>query len=245
MKLPLLVLWGTKMRIMKWNNIYQLSFMPNLFPVNCYFVEEEEYLTLIDAGLPFCKKAILKAAADVRKPLRKIVITHAHTDHVGALDGLKEALPDVEVLVPKRELKILKGDVSLEKGEGNMPIRGGVPKNIKTMPDILLEDGDKVGSLLAIHSPGHSPGMMAFLDVRNNGLIAGDAFQARGGVAVSGDVRWSFPFPALATWNKEVAVESAERLLHYNPALLAVGHGNLLFDPVEKMKQAIERAKKS
>ena len=44
------------MRLTKINNLYQLSFMPNLFPVNCYLIEEDEYLIVIDAGLPFCKK---------------------------------------------------------------------------------------------------------------------------------------------------------------------------------------------
>lgn len=233
------------MRITKTDTIYQLSFMPNFFPVNCYLVEEEDYLILIDAALPFSKKAILKTAHDLGKPIRKIVLTHAHSDHVGALDGLKEELTDVEVILPKRELKLLKGDLSLEKGEGNMPIKGGFPKNIKTRPDTLLKDGNQIGSLLAIHSPGHTPGMMAFLDVRNNSLIAGDAFQTRGGMAVSGSMRLRFPFPALATWNKETAIKSAENLLSYKPSLLAVGHGNLIIEPEKKMKQAIEYAEKT
>lgn len=233
------------MRIRKVNKLYQLSFMPNFFPVNCYFVEEEDYLTLIDAALPYSKNGILKAAHDIGKPIKRIVLTHAHSDHVGALDGLKQELADVEVLIPKRELKILQGDVSLEAGEGDLPIRGGIPKNIQTIPDTLLNDGDKIGSLLTIHIPGHTPGMMAFFDTRDHSLIAGDAMQTRGGIAVSGDLRWSFPFPTLATWDKEKAIQSVENLLRYNPSVLAVGHGNMIVDPNGKMKRAIEQAKKS
>ncbi|MBD8027152.1 MBL fold metallo-hydrolase [Ureibacillus sp. Re31] len=233
------------MKLTKVNNIYQLTFFPNFFPVNCYFVEEDEHLTLIDAGLPLSKKDILKTAQDLRKPIRKIVLTHVHSDHIGALDGLKEALPNVEVLIPKREFKILNGDMTLEDGEEDLPIKGSIPKNIKTVPDTLLEDGDQIGSIIAIHSPGHTPGMMSFLDIRDNTLIVGDAFQSRGGIAVAGDIRWSFPFPSFGTWNKKVAIESAEKLLTYKPSVLAVGHGNLIFDAEEKMKQAIEKAKKS
>lgn len=233
------------MRMTKMNDIYQLTFMPRFFPINCYIVEEKTGLTLIDAGLSFCKKSILKTAFDLGKPINKIILTHAHSDHVGALDGLKDELIDVEVLIPKREFKILKGDVSLEKGEGLMPIKGGIPKNIKTIPDTLLLDGEQIGSLLAIHSPGHSPGMMSFLDVRSNSLIAGDAFQTRGGLAVSGDLRWTFPFPALATWNKEMAIDTAERLLNFKPSLLAVGHGNMINDPEKQIRQAIEHARQS
>ncbi|KHE67582.1 MBL fold metallo-hydrolase [Halobacillus sp. BBL2006] len=232
------------MKVTYHKHLYQLSLMPNFFPVNCYFVEEENSLTLIDTGLSFSLKGILKTAEKLRKPLTKIVITHAHSDHVGALDGLKKALPSVEVYLPKREMKIFQGDVTLEEGEGDQPIKGGVPKGITTVPDHLLVDGDRIGSLLAIDSPGHTPGMMSFLDPRTNSLIVGDAFQTRGGIAVAGDLRWSFPFPAMATWNKSVAVQAAERLLTYEPSLLAVGHGDWIIDPIEKMKTAIERAKR-
>lgn len=206
------------MRITRSNNVYQLSFMPNFFPINCYLVEEENDITLIDTGVSFCEKGILKAAADLGKPIGKIVLTHVHSDHIGSLDQLRSELPDVEVLIPERELKMLNGDMSLEEGEETLPIKGGFPKNIKTRPDTLLSNGDQIGSLLAIHSPGHTPGMMSFLDTRSKVLIAGDAFQTKGGIAVAGDMRWSFPFPALATWNKKVAIKSAEYLLECNPS---------------------------
>ncbi|MFA9557754.1 MBL fold metallo-hydrolase [Evansella sp. AB-rgal1] len=232
------------MKITKVESIFQIAFMPRIFPVNCYLVEEEKSITLIDTALPYCKNAIFIAAKKIGKPIGKILLTHAHNDHVGALDGLKQTT-DAEVIIPKRELKILKGDISLEEGEGKMPIKGGVPKNIKTKPDTLLHDGDRIGSLLAIHVPGHTPGMMAYLDVRSNILIAGDAFQTKGRLAVSGDMCWSFPFPALATWNKDESIKSAQKLLEYQPSTLAVGHGNMLWNPKKKMKEAIELAKRS
>ncbi|MEI5906700.1 MBL fold metallo-hydrolase [Bacillus spongiae] len=233
------------MRIVKENRLYQLSFMPNIFPVNCYLVEEEDSFTLIDTALSYSKKSIMKTARELGKPIKKIILTHVHSDHVGALDGLKDELKNVEVFLPKRELKILNGDLSLENGEPIMPIKGGIPKNLKTKPDTLLIDGDQIGSLLAIHTPGHTPGMMSFLDVRNNNLIAGDAFQTKGGLAVAGRVQWSFPFPAFATWNKEEAIQSAERLVSYQPSILAVGHGNIAIKPVREMKRAIDKAKDS
>lgn len=232
------------MRVTKRKHLCQLSFMPNLFPVNCYLVEEENSLTLVDAGLSFCKKAILESARHLDKPILRIVLSHAHPDHIGALDGLKEALGDVEVYLPHREMKILKGDLTLEEGEGDQPIKGGIPKAVTTLPDHLLVDGDRVGSLLAVHSPGHTPGMMSFLDVRTNNLIAADAFQTKGGIAVAGDLKWSFPFPALATWNKQEAIWTAERLLAIEPSLLAVGHGNLIDNSKEKIRDAINQAKR-
>ncbi|MBL1705549.1 MBL fold metallo-hydrolase, partial [Klebsiella pneumoniae] len=85
-----------------------------------------------------------------------IVLTHAHDDHIGALDALKEVLPHVPVYISKRDAKLLEGDTTLQKNEPNTSIKGGVPKKVKTAPDILLEDGDRVGSLLAIMTPGHT-----------------------------------------------------------------------------------------
>lgn len=44
------------MRMVHKSTIYQLAFFQNLLPINCYFVEEEKELTLIDAALSFSAK---------------------------------------------------------------------------------------------------------------------------------------------------------------------------------------------
>ncbi|CAG7644509.1 Hydroxyacylglutathione hydrolase [Paenibacillus solanacearum] len=230
------------MRMTKRGTIYQLAFMPRLFPVNCYLVEEDEELTLIDAALPFSVKGILQAAAQIGKPLTRIVLTHAHDDHVGALDGLKAALPSARVYISRRDAKLLSGDVRLEPGEPDTRVKGGVPKSVRTKPDVLLEDGDRVGSLTAIAVPGHTPGSMAFFDERSGALVAGDAMQTRGGVAVSGKLQWRFPFPAFATWSAAQAVESARKLQRVEPSLLAVGHGPMIEGPAEAIAEAIRAA---
>ncbi|PYI50540.1 MBL fold metallo-hydrolase [Paenibacillus flagellatus] len=232
------------MNMTKHGTVYQLTFMPRLFPVNCYLVEEEDGLTLIDAALPYSVKAILRAAGEIGKPISRIVLTHAHDDHVGALDALKEALPGVPVYLSRRDARLLDGDLSLDPGEPDTPIRGGVPKKVKTRPDVLLADGDRIGSLLAIAAPGHTPGSMAFLDTRNRALLAGDAMQTRGGIAVSGQVKPLFPFPAMATWSKAAALESVRALKRHNPSLLAVGHGRMIVEPLAAIDRAIAEAER-
>jgi len=96
-----------------------------------------------------------------------------------------------------------------------------------------------------VASPGHTPGHIAFLDVRDRSLIAGDAFQTRGGIAVSGDLRLLFPFPAMATWNRQTALASAVALRALNPSLLGVGHGPTLSEPAAAMDRAIEAARRA
>lgn len=232
------------MKITQKGPLYQLAFMPRLFPVNCYFVEEEDGLTLIDAALPYSSKAILRAAARIGKPIRRLVLTHAHSDHIGALEKLKAALPKARIYISRRDARLLAGNRTLDPGEPDTPIRGGVPKpgQIRIRPDVLLEDGDRIGSLLAVAAPGHTPGSMAFFDTRNGALIAGDALQTRGGVAVSGRMKLKFPFPALATWNKDKALSSARRLRDLKPSLLAVGHGRMVENPAAVMELAIAEA---
>ncbi|WP_088102124.1 MBL fold metallo-hydrolase [Halalkalibacter urbisdiaboli] len=227
------------MKLTKVKSVYQLSFMPRFFPVNCYLAEEEKELTLIDAALPFSVKAILQTSAMLKKQITRIVITHGHSDHVGALDKVKKAFPDALVYISKRDEKLLRGDRSIQPGE-HFPIKGDLPKGITTIPDLYLNDGDRIGSLQIISTPGHTPGSMSLLDVRTKGVIVGDAFQTRGGFAISGTFKPFFPFPAWATWNKQLAIESARKILQLQPEYIACGHGKMIHQPCTLLKKLID-----
>jgi glyoxylase-like metal-dependent hydrolase (beta-lactamase superfamily II) len=227
------------MRVTKSGYLYQITFVPHLFPVNCYLIEEEEGLTLIDAALPYSAKGILSTAEFIGKPITRILLTHAHEDHVWSLDSIKDTYPNIPVYISHRDNRIMNGDLSLDEKEDQTPIKGGIPKKMKTRADETLKDGDHIGSLKAIETPGHTPGSMSYLDTRTGALIVGDAFQTRGGIAVAGHVKKLFPFPAWGTWSKPTALASAKKLLTYNPELLAVGHGNLLEKPAKTMERAV------
>jgi glyoxylase-like metal-dependent hydrolase (beta-lactamase superfamily II) len=219
----------------------QLTRFPRIFPVNCYLVREEDGLTLVDAGIPGSTASILNAASELGMTIQRIVLTHAHGDHIGSLDGLHQLLPDAEVLISARDARFLAGDMRLDPDEPQAKLRGDY-RTAKTRPSRLLADGERVGSLQVVSSPGHTPGHLALFDRRDGTLIAGDAFQTRGGVAVSGTVQWLFPFPALATWHRPTALASAQRLRDLEPSRLAVGHGEVLEEPLEAMDRAIQKA---
>jgi glyoxylase-like metal-dependent hydrolase (beta-lactamase superfamily II) len=222
-------------------NLIQLTRLPILFPVNCYLVREEDGFTLIDTGLPGSAPAILATAQAHGAPIRRIALTHAHMDHVASLDALHAALPDAELLISARDARFLRGERSLDSDELYGKLRGSY-QNCSTRPTRELAPGDLVGSLRVINTPGHTPGHIAFLDLRDQTLIAGDAFQTRGGVAVSGIVRPLFPFPAMGTWHAPTALASARALRGLNPTRLAIGHGAVLIDPLPAMDQAIAAA---
>lgn len=230
------------MRIIQYGaSLTQLTRFPRIFPVNCYLVREADGLTLIDAAIPGSAPQILPAAQQLGAPIRRIVITHAHADHMGALDALHAQLPEAEVIASARDARFMAGDMRLDPDEPQSPLRGAYQR-VKTVPTRAVRDGERIGSLLVVGAPGHTPGQIALFDQRDGSLIAGDAFQTRAGLAVSGTLRPLFPFPALATWHRPSALASARRLRALMPTRLAVGHGEVLEQPIAALDDAIATA---
>ncbi len=223
------------------NHLFQLT---HLGAINCYLVREDDDFTLIDTAWPSSQAvSIMQEANKLGLPIARILLTHAHIDHVGSLDALHAALPNAQVAISERDARLLSGDLSLDPSEPQDKRPGGYI--CKTKPTRLLHEGDRIGSLEVIATPGHTPGHIAFLDTRDRALIAGDAFQTLGGVAVSGTIKLLFPLPALSNWHKGLALESARKLLALQPSVLAVGHGRMLNHPQAAMERAIRVMERS
>jgi glyoxylase-like metal-dependent hydrolase (beta-lactamase superfamily II) len=209
--------------------------------VNAFLVREEDGLTLVDTTVPRSAKPIRRAAARAGAPIVRIALTHAHGDHIGSLDELAAALPDAEVIISARDARLLAKDRSLDPDEPQVKLRGGYP-GARTRPTRTVQAGDRIGSLEAIPAPGHTPGHVAFLDTRDRTLLCGDAFSALGGVETTARPNWRFPLPAMSTWHRPTALESARRLADLQPTRLAPGHGPVVESPVAAMQAAIARA---
>ena len=211
--------------------------------VNVFLVEEDDGLTLIDTAIGGSAKKILAAAAQIGKPITTIALTHGHGDHVGSLDALHEHLPDAAVLITARDARLLDKDTTLDPGEPGDKVRGGVP-GTKTKPTRAIADGDVVGSLRVVASPGHTPGHVSFLDTRDGTLYVGDAYTNIGGLATTAKGSPIFPLASVSTWDKPTAVRSARALRGLDPARLAFGHGPVLEDPAAAMDEALARVEK-
>ncbi len=218
--------------------------------MNCYLVREDDGLTLIDTAMG-AARIVMEASRQLDQPIRRILLTHAHIDHVGSLDVLKQMIPDAQILAGTRESQLLaeaaRGvkpkDMTLLPDEPQTPVKGTF-KKLKSLPDTLVKDSDSIGSLRVVDTPGHTPGHLSFFDVRDGSLYAGDALTTFQEVRLPFDPPWFFPLTKPATWHHETSLASAQRLATVDFAHVLAGHGPAAGNGIAALQNAIARAQK-
>lgn len=152
--------------------MYKLSCV-TLGPImtNCYTIinEDTRESVLIDAtGSP---EALLRASREAGAEVRAILLTHAHFDHMDAVDKLREELGDVTVYIGEGDAPLLeRPDLNLSMAFLGSPIA--------TKADIAVSDGQElelIGSQVrCIEVPGHTVGGMCYYLPELGALFCGD-----------------------------------------------------------------------
>jgi hydroxyacylglutathione hydrolase len=111
--------------------------------------------------------------ADLRP--EKLILTHAHLDHIAGVDAVSRAFPGVELLIHEAEREWLT--------DPDLNLSGGYGFPITCRPaDRLLRDGDELTigdeTWQVMHTPGHSPGGITLYNAQRSVAFAGDTLFA-------------------------------------------------------------------
>lgn len=158
------------------------------FEQNCTLLWCEKTLrgAVVDPGGDVPK--ILAAITEEGITVDKLLITHGHVDHAGGAAELAKKL-NVQIEGPHADDAFL-----LEELPGQSQ-RYGFPLAASFVPDRWLKEGDSVQIgeevLAVLHTPGHTPGHVAFFDSAANLALVGDVL-FRGSIGRSDFPRGDF-----------------------------------------------------
>lgn len=138
---------------------------------NCYIVANEDTKNAILFDAPADADKILQYAENNGLKIVKVMLTHAHFDHILALEEIKNRT-NCDIYVHEDESQYLKDNkLNLSKTEDNLKFPEG---------DVLLRDGDEIDldgiKIKVIHTPGHTAGSVSYLV--EDLLISGDTLFA-------------------------------------------------------------------
>jgi glyoxylase-like metal-dependent hydrolase (beta-lactamase superfamily II) len=207
------------------------------FPLCTVYLIMDDKTALVETGfsvqIPDILEAVGKLGYDIRK-LSYIIPTHVHPDHAGAAGLLAQQLPQTKVVVYSRAAKVLADPSILEKlmqgfkqvfGDGAQE-RFGEMLPIAEDRFVLVQDGESISlgkrELRVIHTPGHDPNHLCFLDTKSKGLFCGDALGA-----YFSEIKGRLPSCILGS-DPILILQSIDKLRKLNPAILFFSHGGAI-----------------
>ncbi len=199
-----------------------------------YATEDADGLTLIDTGITSAAPKILRQLEQAGRAgsVRRIIITHAHPDHVRGLPELKRVTA-AEVIASYVERPYVEGKLPVpsapkESLRGLDRLMASPPQAIPGTPvDREVGDGDIIaesfGGLKVIFTPGHSPGHISLWQPEKKVLISGDVlmYPALFGLRL--------PFAAF-TVDMDENRRSVQRIAALKPEVICFGHGKPMLE---------------
>lgn len=222
---------------------------------NAYLVRDGSSCSLVDAGWGSDGPRIQAAARSLLGPglaPAAILLTHAHPDHSGSARELAEAW-GCPVYTHPAEVPLATGDfAAMARYAGPLdrwlilPLMRAIGRRRReaalagsSLTGIVrpLGPGGAIPGVEGwewIHTPGHTPGHVAYVRARDRVVLSGDAILTLEVNAWSGLLRQrqglSGP-PWYTTWDRQAAAASIVAIADLEPSVLAAGHGLPLAGP--------------
>ncbi len=179
------------------SNVHLIENLDHPFPglrIVPYLVEEAPNdLTLIDtcfiSELPKLKSYITNAGYEF-KNIKRIILTHVHIDHIQAANEVKR-LSGAKLYSYWTEAGYLAHDPQYQGPPSHETVQNLLYKLGANIEDVIkkfghfnvdpiivdeqLKDGDMVGSLQVIHTPGHTPGHISLYSEKHKTVFGADS----------------------------------------------------------------------
>lgn len=181
---------------------------------NTFIVGAGSRPLLLDTGqgIPVWRDLLVTALNELSgaSGLERIVLTHAHVDHIGGVGQVREQFGDIEVLkMPWPGHDAAAGDHLNAIGDGAVVKAEGV-------------------TLRAIHTPGHAPDHLCYYLEEERALFTGDVVLGAGTTVIPDD-----------TGDLGQYMDSLNRLLQLDLETIYPAHGPVIRKPKEKIREYI------
>lgn len=214
-----------------------------------FIVDYGDGLAIIDTHYDADARLILDEIARMGKTaqdIKHIALTHAHRGHLGGMATLKR-LSGAPTYGHEWEADIIAGDRAIQSPDifgfdpiqtwpiiffGHLTMRWNKHEGVPV--DQLVDEGDMIGPLQVLYTPGHTPGHLAFLWPERKVLFTGDAF-----------VTWPLVTPGWRNTmlNVPQSWDTLERLAGLDIEVICPGHGRSILRDGSLVMRAISQKK--